>query len=204
MPRYIVKHNDLYGEWTTISDGMASWFVPLELFKKEYKEEHGNSGMRDLDGRLERVEAYGSSSRFEESFQDLVDVRNLNHPQTTVERMFETNRGIPNSWDEMATEARSLLVSMLSTDAWRQWGFVRKLHHERLEEIGNMVAQGALPDGEKLVDMAHELSLILPSDPVFSYGIPGANYRLSRFAVWRDAWVFMQGLEAVPSDLPQA
>lgn len=72
MPRYIVKleggvkgarkGGPWYMEWSTIVDAPVSPGLPLEDFKQYYREQYGEQGMRELEGRLERVEAQGTSS----------------------------------------------------------------------------------------------------------------------------------------------
>lgn len=65
MPRAILKlADDLYLEWTTVSDGPVSDAMPLEAFKIWYREEHGEASMKGLDDRITRADRTGSSSPF--------------------------------------------------------------------------------------------------------------------------------------------
>lgn len=65
MPRAILKlADDLYLEWTTVSDGPVSDAMPLEAFKSWYREEHGEASMEGLDDRIRRADRTGSSSPF--------------------------------------------------------------------------------------------------------------------------------------------
>ncbi len=58
-------------EWSTMQDRPLTNGVSFEEFKRYYKEEYGNSGMRNIDIRLERVEVFGSSSSLE-PLEDLI------------------------------------------------------------------------------------------------------------------------------------
>lgn len=62
MPRYIIKLNDYYFEWSSIVDAPVTFGMKLEDFKEYYQEAYGIERMRDLDYRLERIEMFGTSS----------------------------------------------------------------------------------------------------------------------------------------------
>lgn len=70
MGTYILKINDektnidYYLEWSTVVDGPISYGMSLEEFKKYYKEEYGNAGMKILEERMERVNKNGCSGRY--------------------------------------------------------------------------------------------------------------------------------------------
>lgn len=69
------KDNKVYYlEWSTMQDAPLTNGVPLDEFKSYYKEKYGTNGMRELEGRLIRVEKYGSSS----SLETLDDILNYN------------------------------------------------------------------------------------------------------------------------------
>ena len=61
MPRYIVKLCDKYVEYSTIVDAFVTRPMTLAQFKAYYYIEYGASAMPALDGRLARVENYGTS-----------------------------------------------------------------------------------------------------------------------------------------------
>lgn len=61
MPSFIVKLQDYYFEYSTIVDAPVTFGLPLDEFKKYYREEYGQQGIDNLGPRLERVEKYGSS-----------------------------------------------------------------------------------------------------------------------------------------------
>lgn len=61
MPRYIIKLNDQYLEWSTVVDAPITFGMSLAEFKEHYRSEYGEDGMRCLAERLERVERVGTS-----------------------------------------------------------------------------------------------------------------------------------------------
>jgi hypothetical protein len=79
MPRYIAKFTDketktdYYLEWSTIVDAPVTYGVSLDEFKEYYKTQYGSHGFKDLDERLERVEAKGTSSQIDENINDLIE-----------------------------------------------------------------------------------------------------------------------------------
>lgn len=77
MPRFICKITDndqsWYLEWSTVVDAPVTYGMTLEEFKEYYKDEYGRQGMGDLDKRLERVEAKGTSSLMHDSAEDVMD-----------------------------------------------------------------------------------------------------------------------------------
>jgi hypothetical protein len=76
MGRPIIKLNDgecdWYMEWSTFSDGPASWGMTLDEFKKYYRKRIVEEGMRELDKRLKRVEAIGTSSMVDGNADDTI------------------------------------------------------------------------------------------------------------------------------------
>ncbi len=64
MGRCIIKLSrggeDWYMEWSTVSDG-PGWGYCLETFKLLWGERFGSEGLRELEERLVRVEAKGTS-----------------------------------------------------------------------------------------------------------------------------------------------
>lgn len=80
MPRYIVKLEDYYFEWSTIVDAPVTFGMKLDEFKEYYQEAYGTEGMRDLDYRLERVEMFETSSI----------------TPTTIKEMIKGNRAGPD------------------------------------------------------------------------------------------------------------
>lgn len=72
MPRYILKLDGLYCEWSTIVDAPVTAFMHLDKFKEYYLSEYGESGMCNLDRRLARVEKKGVSSLIHDSPGELI------------------------------------------------------------------------------------------------------------------------------------
>lgn len=74
MSRSIIKltHDgkDYYLEWSSVIDAPVTYGMTLEEFKAYYREEYGRKGMEDLDQRLTRVEASGTSHALFRSVDD--------------------------------------------------------------------------------------------------------------------------------------
>ena len=62
MGKFIIKMEDYYLEWSTITDSPVTFGMALDEFKEYYQAEYGRSGMRDLEVRLERVKEHNSSA----------------------------------------------------------------------------------------------------------------------------------------------
>lgn len=86
MGKYIIKLDDYYMEWTTISDAPATFGMSLDEFKEYYQEEYGNKGMEDLPKRLERIEKYGSSSIVPKSAEDVIFLNRAGYNEKTLSR----------------------------------------------------------------------------------------------------------------------
>lgn len=69
MGKFILKitddqtKKDYYMEWSTVVDAPTTYGLELDEFKEYYKNQYGESGMKDLPERMERVEKTGSSGR---------------------------------------------------------------------------------------------------------------------------------------------
>lgn len=76
MPHYIVKletpKGPRYLDWSTIVDAPVTNGMALKDFKKWYREQHGDEGMRTLPERLARVEAKGVSALDYASVDELI------------------------------------------------------------------------------------------------------------------------------------
>lgn len=60
----ILHHDGAYQLWSTIVDGpLFETAITLEQLKHHVKEEFGRAGLVDLESRLERAHATGTSSR---------------------------------------------------------------------------------------------------------------------------------------------
>lgn len=88
MPRYIVKLSEgeqsWYMEWSTVVDAPITYGMSLDQFKKFYQEQYGRRGMGELDERLERVEAKGTSSHGHTSAEDTIDWNRAGENETCL------------------------------------------------------------------------------------------------------------------------
>ena len=101
MPNYIIKIEERYLEWSTISDAPNSWAMPLDLFKRWYAVEHGLEAMPRLEARIKRVN-YDGCSAYDYSLEDI-----LRH-----------NRAGP---DETHLPAREILRRFASQEAYENY-----------------------------------------------------------------------------------
>lgn len=72
MPRFIIKLEGYYLEWSTIVDAPVTSGMSLAEFKKYIRDEYGREGIRELDQRLVRVESFGTSLYTPQTPQDAV------------------------------------------------------------------------------------------------------------------------------------
>ena len=72
MPAYIIKLADRYLEYSTICDAPITVGMTRDEFRAYYVEKYGTSSERDMDGRLERTDAKGTSSRIHNSVADVI------------------------------------------------------------------------------------------------------------------------------------
>jgi hypothetical protein len=78
MPRYIIKHENKYFEWSSVSEGPTTRALELSSFKKYYELEYGGPAMPGLRDRLERVESHGTSCQLGIDFNELMEISILN------------------------------------------------------------------------------------------------------------------------------
>jgi len=86
MPRYIVKLDDYYLEWSTVVDAPVTFGMSLDGFRVYYQAEYGNAGLPVLMKRLERVESKGISSLIHESADDLLTFNRAGPNESTLTR----------------------------------------------------------------------------------------------------------------------
>lgn len=78
MPRYICKftddatQRDYYLEWSTVVDAPVTYGMTLEEFTDYYRNEYGRAGEADLEERMKRVEAKGTSSQVDGDVRSLI------------------------------------------------------------------------------------------------------------------------------------
>lgn len=53
---------DRYLEWGSITDSPITYGMTREEFYEYYREEYGNAGMQELESRMQRVDAKGTSN----------------------------------------------------------------------------------------------------------------------------------------------
>lgn len=79
MGRVIIKLTDpktkkeYYLHWSSIVDAPVTYGLTKKEFKKYYKEEFGNEGMRTLDKDLELVDKKGHSSHYNMTVNDIIE-----------------------------------------------------------------------------------------------------------------------------------
>lgn len=90
MPTYIIKLDTPVGPrymaWSTIVDAPVTYGLTLEEFKSYYQEEYGRQGMFELDGRLDRVERFGTSCRYGRNADELIKHNRAGKDETCLSR----------------------------------------------------------------------------------------------------------------------
>jgi hypothetical protein len=85
MPTYIIHKDGVYNFYSSISD--TCWFVSgitREQLEAVYKEEYGNSGMRDLPQRLERAHKKGTSCRLSPNLERFLICNRAGENESTL------------------------------------------------------------------------------------------------------------------------
>ena len=73
MPRYIIKLDEKYLEWSTIVDAPVTYGMTEKDFSQYYKEQYGIQGYEnDYRSRMERVNATGTSAFGYKSVDELI------------------------------------------------------------------------------------------------------------------------------------
>lgn len=91
MSRYIVKLKDYYFSFSSIVDAPVTFGMSLDEFKEYYKSEYGQAGLMNLDGRLARVEKYGSSNMAGLTAKEVLEPNKAgpNEDSLTVEEIYK-------------------------------------------------------------------------------------------------------------------
>jgi hypothetical protein len=85
MGRLIIKLEDKYLEWTTITDSPHTFGMSLEEFTEYYRDEYGRQAMRfEFPERMQRVEAKGSSSLLGETIDDILAYNRAGKDETCL------------------------------------------------------------------------------------------------------------------------
>ena len=86
MPRYILKLENWYFEWSTIVDAPITYGMTLDEFKEYYRMEYGNRGMGTLSERLERVEESGTSAVPTQTANQLIQFNRAGNNEENLSR----------------------------------------------------------------------------------------------------------------------
>jgi hypothetical protein len=103
MPKYIVKLNDYYFEYSTIVDAPVTFGMSLVEFLEYYKEEYGREGMRHLQARMKFVESKGTSSLINDSAINTLTCNRAgpNESELTIDELYKAyclREPIRNGW----------------------------------------------------------------------------------------------------------
>lgn len=84
MPKYIIKLNNKYLEWSTIVDAPTTEGMTLSEFREYYKQRYGTSSMDEFADRMQRVDETGTSSLMGESLDSLISGNRAGEGETTL------------------------------------------------------------------------------------------------------------------------
>jgi len=85
MARLILKIEGFYLEYSTNADAPVTNPMTLDEFKTHYKERLISDGMKELEERLERVEAKGTSAFDEDSWMSTVMCNSFGDDDTELD-----------------------------------------------------------------------------------------------------------------------
>jgi hypothetical protein len=103
MPRFIIKIEDKYFEWSTIVDAPVTYGMTEQELRDYIKEEYGNQGLEGLPDRLKRVARQGTSCLSDCPIDDLLTHNRAgdNDSRLTKEEIYakysQNNAQDPNS-----------------------------------------------------------------------------------------------------------
>lgn len=102
MRGYIGKVDKRYFEFSTVVDEPVTFLMTKTEFKKYYREQYGEVGMRGLPERLARADETGTSCR-ERSFAEMIrcnvygpDGENLNEEEFKARLIQQTEEELQN------------------------------------------------------------------------------------------------------------
>jgi hypothetical protein len=72
MPRYIIKLNEKYLEWSTVVDAPVSHGMTRQEFTDWYVREHGFFSVNELEERLQRADKKGVSALMYKDVDELI------------------------------------------------------------------------------------------------------------------------------------
>ena len=86
MPRYVVHHEGIFFEWSTIVDAPVSYGMTQEEYEKYYLYKYGSSAMEDFPARLERAVQNGTSCHRKMSFDELIKGNRAGPNETEISK----------------------------------------------------------------------------------------------------------------------
>ena len=93
MPKFIVKLHDYYMEFSTIVDAPTTFGMKRAEFEDYYRKQYGESGMRELPARMERVDANGTSALNKECVADMMRFNHAgpNERRLSIKQIYESH-----------------------------------------------------------------------------------------------------------------
>jgi hypothetical protein len=86
--KYIIKlpcdGRDYYLEWSTIVDAPVTFGMSRDEFEEYYREEYGNSSMREFADRMRRVDEKGTSDRRDSCVEDTIGFNRAGKDETRL------------------------------------------------------------------------------------------------------------------------
>jgi len=70
MPRYIIHHDGLFFEYSTVVDAPVTCAMTENEFREYYINKNGDSGLVEVDERMQRAIKKGCSGYFSKSAED--------------------------------------------------------------------------------------------------------------------------------------
>jgi len=95
MGAFIIKFDTRRGprylEYSTVCDAPITYGMTLTAFKKHYLKQYGATSQSDMEGRLARTEATGTSSRIHASVADVIKMNRAGKDATrlTVDQIID-------------------------------------------------------------------------------------------------------------------
>jgi hypothetical protein len=87
VPRYIIKLEDQYLEWSTVVDAPVTFGMSLEEFTEYYKVEYGCRAMRfEFKDRMDRVEKTGTSALLYDSVDEVIEHNRAGKDETCLSK----------------------------------------------------------------------------------------------------------------------
>ena len=117
---------DYYLIWSTVVDSFVTYGLPLDEFTEWMREEEGRRYMEfDHANRMERVEAKGTSSRMDNSVEEVVTCNRCGPGETRISMegiiyQFITRRGQKVTEDEMLPYLNPYTSKEVGEEDWEE------------------------------------------------------------------------------------